>query len=652
MRLVAYLLLCLCAALVRASHKKYEKKEKSQSSPSEDFDFTGGDRDGNKVKPMDLTEETPKNLPKDSKGTHVSIGWGDRDTEPVPFSEDNILSISYVTPRNTRFGGSENKKGGHEETYDTRGKPNHRTRRSPRVKFNEGLRIYDDYMGGSDYEDPTYLKVLQDSLFDDPFSGSPSDPTSKQEKKTRTIHVSELPLPKNLEVYGLKNRENYCFLSSILQVLYHMPGVYNWVVNHHSNNFLHMGMAMLFARLNPQFNKRSPGAQDLSMDLTHIISAFAKTTKASFETGKTDDVSEFWTFLHRILPQLFNDLFAMGITTWQEIGGVPFQQKYEELDRMIAYVQGPETPIHKLISGTEKIVVHVQKSIAEQEYGLDDTTESKGNVWSRLKGLLGETLSDTKLNILDGVQHTTVNKAKILVIQSVKAEVGRGNKGTTWDYSRQTPYEPIIEVGEEGDQEEYQLVATVNYLPGHFVARLLVSYDDVFQEKVDLEDSSVSRGVEEFSGANESGKGGATKMLIDSEIKGDDHELGSDKHPKKNEPLKEPQRDVDVRRGAWATINDSSVKGTAWDAPYYENESPYFFFYVKTEVLREWCIDPRLKTRRVPDKIAEALQLVQTGHDLYRQVLKRTQRFTPLEELKVRWTPPYEFVPIKEEDTF
>lgn len=652
MRLLAltYVVCCLYVVSVHASGKRNGKEGKPRTDPLDSHDTVSFLYDGEEPEAMEtfegVTHVTFRETP--SKGSQVNVSGRDQSDESGPsWSEGKTPFTGQLTPRDNFPRKSEKTRSDQERVHGTHKSPQSQSKKGSTRRFGK-VTIVDDYLRYGDDEDVDYQRILEESI-GSAFAGDSHSRTSgKKEPQPPRLLVPEVPLPEGLAIYGLKNRQNYCFLSSILQVLYHMPGVYDWVIGHHSSNILHMGIAMLFARLNPQFNKRNPGAQDLSMDLTHIITALAKLSGASFQTGTADDVSEFWTWLHRSLPELFSEFFAMGTTTWQEVGGVLFQPRSNELDRLIAYVQGPETPIHELISGKEPIKVHVWKKEVENEFGLDDYEMTKGNVWKRLKSVLGDALSDTNLNVLEGFQHTIINKSKILVIQSLKAKVGDKGKTSAWDYSKQTPYEPIIEVGEEGDKEEYQLVATVNYLPGHFVAHLIVSYEGVLQDKLDGDELSASWDSKEFQGANDSRKGGVTEMAIDTEIKDGDSELEGDRHLKGKTLLGEPHRDVDVRRGVWAILNDSSFKGTTWDAPYLKNESPYFFFYAKTNMIRDWCMDPRFKTRRVPDKIAEALQLMLTGHDLHQQVLKRTQKFSSLNELKLRWNPPYQFVSLSE----
>lgn len=639
---LACVFLFLCTAIVDASaesRKKQQPAKKTSANPVSSSHVLGEETRDMERPLVRKSKESKKSPPRTS---HVQVTWADRGIDASPSDDGTrLFDDRYAEPRGTQRKVEKKEKTQQErQTRPSSGKSN--SSKGPRLGIGRTTFI-DDYLGD---EEQMLQRALEESLYT---SSGAHTPHSAQSNRLSTPSY-EIPLPEDLKVLGLKNRMNYCFLSSILQILKHIPGVDHWITSRESNNMLHMGLAMLFARLNPSFNTNDPGPQDLNMDMTHILSGLSKLTNANFETGKQDDVSEFWFWLSQQLPELFAKFFHVDLITWQEIGNVQLQWKLQPMDRLIVQVtKDTIKPIHELLVGKEEIDVHVRKSETENVYGQDDPEGQKGSIWEQLKGgSFGDKLSDTELNVLPGIQHTTISRPPILVIQAPKSRYSVSRQRTIWDYTVPVHYEPIIEIGEDGDKEEYQLVGTVNYRPGHYVARLLVGYKGVYQEDAEVEmvSSQLSSSGLEAEVTGDRGTGGVEPMsgvILESEtrVKEGDQELeeqpklDGDKQPSES-VSEEVKRLVDVRRGVWATINDDRVRGIEWDAPFMDKESPYFFFYVKTSTLAEGCIDPHIMKRRVPAKLGLASQLIHLGHDLWRTAIKGTKKITRIGELGFR----------------
>jgi Fe2+ transport system protein FeoA len=277
---------------------------------------------------------------------------------------------------------------------------------------------------------------------------------------------------------GIVNRQNYCYMSSLFQVLYHLPSVREMMVTHQSASIVQVILASFFYRLTVS-NK----PQDIDVDLFQSIKNLLRGSEGTvFAPGRQDDVHAFWMWLMDVhLPWIARELFTVKTANWLSYEGLEWNYSERAENGIVATIL--EGDIQAQLIGQS--IVNEQNIIVPPVHAwLGDSEESLDGYRFNEKDMTGTFVKEDikregpdmrerllALGVKPGdeikaIRHTkTVETPPILVISASKFVYDpSAANAETWKFNIQTRHESTIKVGEK----EYHLHAVIVHTPNHY----------------------------------------------------------------------------------------------------------------------------------------------------------------------------------------
>ena len=266
---------------------------------------------------------------------------------------------------------------------------------------------------------------------------------------------------------GIRNQYNNCYISSVLQALYHLPSVRNFIMRHESNNIVHIGLNIFFYRL-----ATGDGPQELSVEFLRIMQGIMKNDGAPFKIGSYNDVSEFWQWLMESIKTLQDRFFAIETHRWHEVVGINMLQKIQKENRVLVQVlANPDTSIDKLMVNPVQVNLNLYRRDLQQEYVMDDEDGSI-TILDKLSSLgVFDDKKDKKT--VTCLQHTAFSSLPpILAIQASKFDDQHLKQGLSsiWRNDVTTIYPTKFTLNDQA----YHLHAMIIYRKSHYMTRTCI----------------------------------------------------------------------------------------------------------------------------------------------------------------------------------
>ncbi|PJF17274.1 hypothetical protein PSACC_02893 [Paramicrosporidium saccamoebae] len=266
---------------------------------------------------------------------------------------------------------------------------------------------------------------------------------------------------------GLVNKGNNCYISAILQALYHLPSVREAVVRQKSNSIVHTTLASLFARMT-----MGTSAQEMDAD---FLEAVDRTSKGFIGLAHEDDPHAFFSYLlGQHLPWVNNDQMMFDVEETMVYQDVTLTTRIARENILINHVlRDPAMPVHYGLEETIDENFAFSLTVAEciSLFG-SDSCSSDPPISHSDSGSVSDpmTLPVTRIR-------RVISTPPILVMlgdkfkmntppnqqnQSRQTMAFASNSGRHWDASTQTLYDRAFEfLG-----KRYYLYSTVIYKPG------------------------------------------------------------------------------------------------------------------------------------------------------------------------------------------
>ena len=270
---------------------------------------------------------------------------------------------------------------------------------------------------------------------------------------------------------GIANGGNYCYMSALLQALFHLPAVRDRVLQNQSASPVHTALGSLFYRL---LTAEEGKVQDLNVDLYPVAEALmdaqrktpTSNRRAAFTPGVADDPDAFWNWLigdH--LPDIGDALFNLEIEETLSYSGYILNKSQNNGNTVMAKAEGLAGAfIDRDLDITEPIDDFVLNP-EDYKNTYDPTVYEGGTIRDYL--YMSGLESEQRVTITKRTRVT--NTPQVLHINASKFTYTSA-RDRTWQADVPTNYRRTFDL----NGATYHLHTMVIYRHGHYVARACV----------------------------------------------------------------------------------------------------------------------------------------------------------------------------------